>query len=428
MLIGSLSGCAAVNHPSNVSVLNEEIAKQNHSVVENKTKQNDVTVILAFSGGGTRAAAFSYGVLKELKKTEIQVNGESRSLLSEVDVVSSVSGGSFTAAYYGLYQDKIFVDYEEEFLKRDVKDDLIGTFLSPSRWFTRLSRTDSANNYYQDQLFGDATFGDIDPSKSPHIIINASDITTGTRFSFIQEYFNFLCSDVSEFPISKAVAASAAVPILFEPVALENYEGCEQTNRKMIADASINELSYRSMKAVEDVREYDDKEKNQYIHLVDGGITDNLGLMAIYDLLEVGRFHTSIDYSGATQHHIVVISVDASTDPELGIGQSVDYPSISQTLNSITDIQLHRYNDATKALFIESMSKWAKESSSESIKVVPHFIELGFKYTQDEDKRYLLNQVPTDLTLKEELVDTIIGEGEVQLRQNDEYKKVLLNF
>ncbi len=428
MLIGSLSGCAAVNHPSNTSIMGASTSEPGYAFSSLSAEENQVTVILAFSGGGTRAATFSYGVLKELNNTEITVDGEARTLLSEVDVISSVSGGSFTAAYYGLYQDKIFTDYEDDFLKRDVKDDLISSFLSPTKWFSGWGRTDTANYYYQEQLFGEATLGDIDAENAPYVIINASDITTGVRFSFIQEYFNFLCSDVKDFPVSRAVAASAAVPILFEPVVLENYEGCEQTNGRPAGIVSMNELSYRSKKAVEDIREYNDKQKNQYIHLVDGGITDNLGLLAIYDLLEVGRFHTAMDYSGKKTHHIMVISVDASTDPELGIGQSADYPSISQTLNSITDIQLHRYNDATKALFMESMQKWAQEASNENVEIVPHFVELGFHSTSDESRKQQLNQVPTDLTLEEGIVDLIIDEGQVQLQNNPEFRRVLEGF
>ena len=58
----------------------------------------DVVLLLAFSGGGTRAAALAYAVLQELRDTEITRAGERVRLLDEVDIISSVSGGSFTAA------------------------------------------------------------------------------------------------------------------------------------------------------------------------------------------------------------------------------------------------------------------------------------------------------------------------------------------
>src|SRR5262245_20056638 len=63
---------------------------------------DELVLLLAFSGGGTRAAAFAYGVLEELAVTHVAFDGRVRSLVDEIDQVSGVSGGSFTAAYLGL--------------------------------------------------------------------------------------------------------------------------------------------------------------------------------------------------------------------------------------------------------------------------------------------------------------------------------------
>src|SRR5664279_6093246 len=71
-------------------------------------KSQETLVILAFSGGGTRAAAFSYGVLEYLRRTEVvDSKGRKIRLLDEVDVITGVSGGSFTALAFGLYGDKL---------------------------------------------------------------------------------------------------------------------------------------------------------------------------------------------------------------------------------------------------------------------------------------------------------------------------------
>src|SRR5512139_2845908 len=66
-------------------------------------KDEQLLLMLSFSGGGTRAAAFSYGVLETLRDTVVAVRGQEKRLLDEVDWISGVSGGSFTAAYYGLF-------------------------------------------------------------------------------------------------------------------------------------------------------------------------------------------------------------------------------------------------------------------------------------------------------------------------------------
>ena len=57
-----------------------------------------------------RAAAFSFGVLEELRRTEL-AKGRKERLLDEVDVITGVSGGSFTALAYGLYGERLFDDY-----------------------------------------------------------------------------------------------------------------------------------------------------------------------------------------------------------------------------------------------------------------------------------------------------------------------------
>jgi len=90
---------------------------------------------LTFSGGGTRAAAFAYGVLEELKETVVMVDGKERRLLDEVDVISAVSGGSFTAGYYGLFGEGLFQDFEQKFLKKDIQGALATrVLLNPGNW------------------------------------------------------------------------------------------------------------------------------------------------------------------------------------------------------------------------------------------------------------------------------------------------------
>jgi NTE family protein len=100
----------------------------------NQGAAGDTMIVLAFSGGGTRAAAFSLGVLEALRDTEVVVNGRRTRLLDEIDVITGVSGGSFTALAYGLYGEKLFAEYERRFLKRDVQGELLARLLAPANW------------------------------------------------------------------------------------------------------------------------------------------------------------------------------------------------------------------------------------------------------------------------------------------------------
>src|SRR5499427_1208468 len=97
------SGCAQrpVNPP--LKTYEKNASYEFEHLERNRGKQDDL-VILAFSGGRTRAAAFSYGVLEALKRIEIKSSeGNTYRLLDEIDLITGVSGGSFTALAYGLY-------------------------------------------------------------------------------------------------------------------------------------------------------------------------------------------------------------------------------------------------------------------------------------------------------------------------------------
>ena len=132
----TFAGCTAhypVNEP--ITSIDKEGGYRLAQQRGHPDQSDALSVIMAFSGGGTRAAAYSYGVLEALRDIEINWEGQQRRLLDEVDSISSVSGGSFTAAYYGLFGERIFEDFEEKFLKVDVQGHLTGSFLNPFTWF-----------------------------------------------------------------------------------------------------------------------------------------------------------------------------------------------------------------------------------------------------------------------------------------------------
>jgi len=152
----------------------------------------------------------AYGVLEELRDTKVVVDGQPRRLLDEIDLISSVSGGSFTAAYYGLNGDRVFDDFEDRFLRRNIQGQLIRGLLNPLEWLSSAGRTEMAIKLYEEEVFAGATFDDMKREGSPLVLINASDLGYGVRFSFVQDYFNLLCSDISTFPVARAVTASSS--------------------------------------------------------------------------------------------------------------------------------------------------------------------------------------------------------------------------
>ena len=389
----------------------------------------DFVFILAFSGGGTRAAAMAYGVLEELRDTPVLIDGQQGRLLDEVTHISSVSGGSFTSAYYGLYGDKIFDSFEEEFLLKDVEGHLAKSMFNPVHWFTKKGRTERAVEYYNKILFHDATFADMMQPGRPMIVINASDLAYGVRFSFIQDYFNMLCSDVREFPVASAVAASSAVPVVFNPVVVENYSGCpdyQPPSQVMESAKHSDELA----QLVEGLQSYEDKENRKFIHFVDGGITDNMGLRAMSDVVAVagGPRQMVNKTQRKIPSHIVIISVNASTEKRSDMGKSAKQPSMMASMNAMTDVQLHRYNSATVDEVRSGLEAWSTQMSTPEHPVKPYFIEIGFEQVPDPKLKLFLNKVPTSFKLTAEQVNTLVKSAKDLLKADPEYQLLLTDL
>lgn len=397
-------------------------------------RSGDILLIVAFSGGGTRAAAFAYGVLEELRDTRVTLNGRNRRLLDEVDILSGVSGGSFPAAYYGLYGDSIFRDFENLFLKNDIQDNVLVRILDPTHWYRSLSpyygRWEIASEYYDDLLFHGATFGDLARAGGPFVIINATDISTGGRFNFTNSYFGRICSDLASFPISVAVTASSAVPLLFSPITLENYAGtCDYEPlpwfRRVLKEPHISSRS-RAF-ALEDSA-FVDSRKRRYLHLLDGGISDNLGIREIFDRVvregpDLTRLLAGIGH--ANVRDIVMILVNSQTEPAYNKAISDISPNLPDVLDAVTSVQIDRYNFETQELIQESFDKWTFELSSGNHPARFQMITLSFDDVDSETEKQFLHNLPTNFNLTPDQVDHLRRMARVLLRNKSNFKSLV---
>ena len=278
-----------------------------------ENNSDSLFVVLTFSGGGPRAAAFALGVLEKLRDTHILWEGNRRTLLDEVDIISSVSGGSLTAAYYGIFEDRIFDNFSEKVLSRNFTRTLIKDIFSVKNWTKLASPNYGRLNLMADKLldgdiFERKTFADLQQkNRRPFIIINSTDMSLGRQFEFTQEQFDLLYSDLSSYPIGYAVAASGAFPGVLTPLTLHNYDKEDDYEpprwvQKLPETLSPSADEYYFYKLF---RTYIEGGR-PYIHLVDGGVSDNLGLLPVIMALDGRARDSSIQYGiekGEFHHH-----------------------------------------------------------------------------------------------------------------------------
>ncbi len=171
---------------------------------------------LALSGGGVRAAAFHLGVLSKLHDLGI---------LPRVDVISTVSGGSITGAFF-LLEGGNFPQFKDSMMRALQKSIELRILANPR--VLRLvqpgySRTDIKAEVYERLFFSGKTLAAL--AKTPQLIINTTNLVTGKNFKLSQDYLGDWKFGYGGLPsvmrIATAVAASTAVPGVFQPIRLD---------------------------------------------------------------------------------------------------------------------------------------------------------------------------------------------------------------
>lgn len=228
-------------------------------------KNPEPGMALCLSGGGYRAMLFHAGTLWRLYEAD---------LLRGMKRISSVSGGSITAAVLGLKWKEL------SFKPSDVRDGFVQKVVAPIR---RLAdRTIDANSViggiflpgtisekitkeYREHLFGNATLQDLPPEdKAPRFVICATNVQSGVLWRFYRSAMGDYRVGMVPNPkasLATAVAASSAFPPVLSPCELKIEAGAMQK----LEGNDLHEPPYTT-----------------HVVLTDGGVYDNLGLETIW--------------------------------------------------------------------------------------------------------------------------------------------------
>lgn len=395
------------------------------------TAAPDLIVLVAISGGGKRSSSFGYGALMGMRDTMVPTRVGPRPLLDFVAAMSGVSGGSFPVAYYGLQRDAAFGKFETDFLYSDTNSYIYGIYLLPWHW-RWLAEPDVGTNDYMERIydrtmFHGATYNDLQAKGPPIIAVGATDLSYGSPFLFNQEYFDLICSDLSSLPISRAVAASNGFPGLFSPVTLTNRaQDCGGRQPAWVrAITPAEEADPLSRQAADKrlVMRYLDTNRTKYVHLVDGGVSDNLALRAAGSLLEASNVDTVRARGFDHSRRLLVLSIDGQGAQDPKIAQEKDVGGLLSLIGQVSGSQIDAYNFET----LITVTGQLKEFRSTVIKarcrkgpvfdgarcddVQAELIHLSLASLPDGPEKARLLAIPTGLTLKREDVDLLIRAG-----------------
>jgi NTE family protein len=444
-------GCAQTIHNDPVNARLTATPQQQAAElgVDARPSFDDTVVAVTFSGGGTRAAAFSYGVLQGFDETRVEYGGRAMSLLDQLDFVSGVSGGSVLAAYYGLKKRAAMTDFKQRFLLADGEEALQTdlSFLNLAKGLSGgINDTTGFPRWLDAHLFGGATFKDMTRGGTPEVWINASDIYNRTAFIFADVTFRALCSDLANYPLSLAVAASAAVPVVFAPVVIQNFPGgCPAELPPWVERVRNDDTAAPLIRAYADALERYRTGDIKYVKLLDGGIVDNYGLAGFtISLLAANTPYGPLAPREAVKlRRLLFMVVDSGRGPSGTWAQTVAGPAGVDLINATSDTAMTSSAIGSYTSFDTTMDQWRTNlvnwrchlSEAErsrlgvpagwNCKDVKFFVGRISFAQLGPDRAAALNAVETRLKLPPDQVEMLIGAGRDALKANKVFREFL---
>jgi NTE family protein len=285
-------------------------------------------------------------------------------------------------------------------------------------------------------LFDGKTYGDLLQQKTrPGLLIHASDMATLSRFEFHQPQFDVLCSDLNKLPIAYASAASAALPLALSPITLKNYAGQCGYQPPEWVDQAVNSPNPARRQRAKELLSYLDIEKRPYIHLLDGGLSDNMALRAIMEgAALLGGLENILKNAGIKKvKKLVLFSVNAETSPDVTEYRSDEVPVMSRVFASLVDIPINRYSSDTLLLMRLAVDKWRErlrnlQADPESVFAQDadiYFIDVSFGAVADANEQQELMKIPTTLYLTDQQIERLLLAATRLIRNDPEFQRLM---
>ncbi|MBV8119021.1 MAG: patatin-like phospholipase family protein, partial [Alphaproteobacteria bacterium] len=353
------AGCAG-NHVENTPLQAGE-ANLDRRTIDPASPERPV-ILMTFSGGGSRAAALAEAVLREMSQTRYAEVDGPHVLTEDIKLISSVSGGSVTAAWFGLHRGPAHWDGDLDGLRNDflTKDNMATLELdavNPITWFGlvtgQITRIEALEALFRAQLYGDTTLAALNQPGRPFIVLNTTDMAGGESFAILPRRFDDVCSQYDALPVATAVAASAAFPILLTPVSFQNYSaGCRGSPRNgewIKIDLSNPYTPYLNLAEYKDARYSNDLRHGpnpyrriDYLDFLDGGLADNLGTQSLRAALISAHDDAQVlrAINDGKIQKLVVIIVNARGDPPNKLYQQPQQPGLVQQIQTVTSVPI----------------------------------------------------------------------------------------
>jgi NTE family protein len=449
LILGS-AGCGGGARIENVALGAGQANEERRSVVSDDADRP--VILMTFSGGGSRAAALAAAVLQDMAETTYTAASGSFRLTDDVRLISSVSGGSVTAAWFGLNRDARHPDgnlaeLRDKFLGQNNMSDLELDAVNPITWarlaFTKYTRIEALEDLLDQKLFHDAPMKQLNQPGKPVVLLNTTDISGGYTFALSPRRMDDICSSLDDLKISTGVAASAAFPVLLSPVSFYDYStGCAGRLRSgewFQSDLSnpftlhVNLEEYRDARYSNDLRHGSNAfRKIDHLYFLDGGLADNLGIrtlrsaiIAPYD--SVGLLPAIND---GKVNKLVVVVVNARSDPPNDLYQQNTTPGLISAVNAVISVPIDANTANSQIGLVQLLTELASAAAlvdqakfrgMQIYGVTVDFDQIPSDTPEHRQLRDVVKDIPTSWSLSQPQMQAIDAAGRLLLRSDPCY-------
>ena len=266
---------------------------------------------------------------------------------------------------------------------------------------------------------------------------------------FTPQNFDIMCADLGPIRIARAAAASSAVPVVLSPLTINVYgDSCGYRlppwSKLFLDNPNPPRPAARVLKRLRELQDLA-RPQEPYLHLVDGGVSDNLGLRGVLDVLQLFEALHDAGQRTPLDHvkRIVVVVVNSLSVPTTDWDQSEDPPGTIPILIKAAGVPIDRYSGEQVEELRDIEAHWKilrevrdsiafdkdKDPALRFIRNVPnaelYVIDVSFAALKDEAERDYLNQLPTSFFLPDEAVDRLRAAAAKIVLDSPDFQRLL---
>ncbi|MBH0183733.1 MAG: patatin-like phospholipase family protein, partial [Nitrospira sp.] len=184
-----------------------------------------------------------------------------------------------------------------------------------------------------------------------------------------------------------------------------------------------------------ELRSYLDPKKRPYVHLLDGGLSDNIGMRAVLEnTAYIGNLESTFQSLGAKRiRKLVYLMVSAETTPDPNQYTLNEIPGLMRVSKALVDIPINRYSTDTAELMRQAVSQWQRELRQrppDAHRIFTpdaeiYFITVSLAEIENAVEHARFMNIPTNLSLTDSEIDHLLLAASKLLRNDKDFQRLL---